>query len=152
MCREGRLWVLQVCVCLSGVCVCYICCVCVLRVACACVMYLCMFFLLCMFHEGRCVCVSCVFLARGCVMCLCVCCMCRQCVVRVACGCVKYLYYAVCVMRVACGGFVCFSGSWVCHVFVHMYHEGRLWVFRVFFWIMGMSCVCAKVVSVVYVS
>ena len=40
---------------------------------CACVMYLCMFFLLCMFHEGRCVCVSCVFLARGCVMCLCIC-------------------------------------------------------------------------------
>ena len=24
------------------------------------------------------------------------------------------------------------SGSWVCHVFVHMYHDGRLWVFRVF--------------------
>ena len=39
--------------------------------------------------------VSCVFLDRGYVMCLC-----------------------ICIMRVACGFFVCFSGSWVCHVFV----------------------------------
>ena len=60
------------------------------------------------------------------------------------------------------------SGSWVCHVFVRMLyvstmcgegspvgvqvfalccmcHEGRLWVFRVCFWIVGMSCVCAYV-------
>ena len=59
--------------------------------------------------------VSCVFRALGSDMCLCVSCLC-----------------CVCVMRVACGCFVCVSGSWVCHVFVHMYHDGRLWVFRVF--------------------
>ena len=67
-----------------------------------------------------------------------------------------------------CVCFLCVSCSWVCHVFVRMLyvstmcgegrlwvcqvfvlccmcHEGRLWGFRVFFGIVGMSCVCAYV-------
>ena len=85
----------------------------------------------------------------------------------------------VCVVRVVCARFMYVSGSWVCHVFVRMFNvlcmfpvsrlwachkcvfmlfvlrmcrEGCLCVFPVCFRLMGVSCVCAFVVSSVYVS
>ena len=56
--------------------------------------------------------VSCVFRARGCVLCLCVCYI----LVYVSCGSpvgIMSLYYTVCIMRVACG---CFRYVFVCQV------------------------------------